>query len=347
MSKNDKVVVTGLGHFHPKNLIDNSFFNQLDIGSDAQWVTERTGIKSRCSVLPPRDLLSLRRHEVTLKQLRSEGKVMSIAQMSKKAWETLEKRTPNGLRDLDALSCGTSVPDFDIPANACTVAAEIGADCFSFDINSACSSFVVNLHIARSMLLAGSAKKMAIFTPERYSLRLDYTDKASCVLFGDGCGAATIELGASSGFELVDTIVTSCPEKYELVQIPVDGYFFQNGKAVQKFAITRTISITHEILERNNLGITDINYFIGHQANLRMLAAAAKKLGLSDDQHLFNVDLYGNQGGAGAPSVLSMNWDRFTSGDLVVVSVVGSGLTWASALLRKIGSSAESVGSQT
>jgi len=336
MGNNNKVTITGIGHFHPENLIDNSFFNQLDIGSDAEWVTERTGIKSRCSVLPPEDLLALRRREITLKELRAKNKVMSIAQMSRKAWDVLEKRSPDSLKGLDSLSCGTSVPDFDIPANACTIAAEIGADCFAFDVNSACSSFVVNLHIARSMIQAGTAKKMALFTPERYSLRLDYTDKASCVLFGDGCAAATVELNGSSGFEIIDTIVTSTPDKYELVQIPVDGYFFQNGKAVQKFAITRTISITHEILERNNLGIDDINYFVGHQANLRMLAAAAKKLGLREDQHLFNVDTYGNQGGAGAPSVLSMNWDRFNSGDLIVASVVGSGLTWASALLRKI-----------
>ncbi len=336
MNRDKKVVITGLGHFHPPNLIENSFFSQLDIGSDSQWVAERTGINSRCSVLSPEDLLSLRRREKSLRCLREEGRVMTIAQMGKSAWKCLEQRDAEGLHQLEALSCGTSVPDFDIPANACTIAAEIGAQCFAFDVNSACSSFVVNLHIAKSMIQSGSLKKMALFIPERYSLRLDYTDKSSCVLFGDGCAAATLQLDGSSGFELIDTIVTSSPEKHNLVQIPTDGYFYQNGKAVQKFAITKTIAITHEILEKNQLSIGDIDYFVGHQANLRMLSSAAKKLGFSDSQHLFNVDTYGNQGGAGAPSVLSMNWDQFKSGDLIVVSVVGSGLTWASALLRKL-----------
>lgn len=329
-------VITSLGHFHPETVIPNSFFDELDIGSDAQWVEDRTGIKSRRSVLSRDDLLALRHQATTPEKLAKEGKIMSIAEMGNRAWQMLESRNKSANVGLDTVICGTSVPDYFIPANACTIASAINASCFSFDANSACSSFVVNLHLARSMIKSGASKKVAVFNPERYSTRLNYQDKASCVLFGDGCGATLVEANAREGFEILDTIVTSDPEKFDLVQIPEDGHFFQNGKAVQKFAISRTIEITLDVLNRNNLTLNDISYLIGHQANLRMLVSAISKLGLQPEQHLYNVDTFGNQGGAGAPAVLSMNWDRFRSGDLVVVSVVGSGLTWASALLRKI-----------
>jgi 3-oxoacyl-[acyl-carrier-protein] synthase-3 len=193
---------------------------------------------------------------------------------------------------------------------------------------------VVNLHVAASMLKAGSANEIAVFNPERYSIRLNYTDRASCVLFGDGCAAAWLAKDADRGLEVIDTYIESMPSKYDLIQIPDGGHFYQNGQAVQKFAITRTMEITNRILERNQLKTSDINYFVGHQANLRMITTAATKMGFQDRQHLFNVDRFGNQGAAGAPAVMSMNWDQFRSGDLIVAAVVGSGLTWGAALFR-------------
>lgn len=336
MANSPKIVISGLGHYHPENIIPNSFFDTLDIGSDGKWVEERTGIKARRSVLVEKDLMLLRRGEVSLDSLRSAGRVMSIADMSARAWAMLEQRSPEAAADIDAVTCGTSVPDFDIPANACTIAGRLGWDVFSADVNSACSSFVVNLHFARGLIAGGLANRIAAFIPERYSLKLNYTDRSSCVLFGDGAIATVIEKDGTQGFELLDTMVMSSPAKFDLVQIPVNGLFSQNGQAVQKFAITRTIEITLAILERNKYSLDDLAYLVGHQANLRMLTAAAHKLGIPDERHLFNVDEFGNQGGAGAPAVLSMHWDRFKKGDLVVVSVVGSGLTWASALLRRL-----------
>ena len=327
------VTITGLGHFHPPEVIPNEFFNELDIGSDADWVTDRVGIRSRCSVLSRAQLLRMRRGEATLQQLRDEGGILSIAEMSKNAWQLLETRL--GRRpEVDMVLCGTSVPDFDIPANACTIAAEIGYEVASFDVNSACSSFIVNLHTARAFITAGQAKSVAIFNPERYSMRMNYEDRASCVLFGDGCASANIVGGEASGFRVIDTVVESLPSKHDLIRMPVEKTFYQNGSAVQKFAITRTLEITRGILDRNQMSTDDVRYFVGHQANLRMVTSAASKMGFKDDQHLFNVDQFGNQGAAGAPAVLSMNWDRFKKGDIVAVAVVGSGLTWGAALLE-------------
>lgn len=338
--KTPRIVLTGMGHYFPKNVIANSFFDELDIGSSAQWIDERVGIKQRHSVLEPADIMRLRRGEVTLHKLIEEGRIMTCAAMAKDAWDLAWKRGHDGHSscNVDTLICGTSVPDWDIPANACSIAAGLGlGNTTAFDVNSACSSFVVNLHVLRGLMQAGASKIGAICNPERYTTRLDYTDRSSCVLFGDAATMAILDTADDvQGLELIDTIVHSSPSGYEHVQIPVGGCFHQNGQAVQKFAITKTISITLELLERHGLAKSDINYFIGHQANLRMLISACQKQGIGPERHLFNVDVQGNQGAAGAPSVLSSHWDRFKSGDIIVVAVVGSGLTWGAALLRKL-----------
>jgi 3-oxoacyl-[acyl-carrier-protein] synthase-3 len=326
-----------MGHFHPENTLPNAFFNTLDIGSEGAWIEERTGIRSRRSVLMGEDIRALRHGSKTLAQLRAEGRIMSIAELSEKAWQVLIARYPDiDTSTIDTLICGTSIPDFDIPANASTIAARLGWSCLSFDANSACSSFVLDLHIARQMIATGSQKTMAIFNPERYSLRMDYTDRNSCILFGDGCSVAIVSNQARPGsLRVVDTLLYSDPSGFDLVKVPEGEPFIQNGKAVQKFAITRTIEVTEQILARNSLTPKDVKYFTGHQANLRMITSAADRLGIATDRHLHNVAELGNQGSAGAPSVLSMNWDLFEKGDLIALAVVGSGLTWGATLLEK------------
>lgn len=326
-----------MGHFHPENILPNSFFDSLDIGSEGAWIEERTGIRSRRSVLSADDILDLRYGRKTLQELRREGKITSIAELSEKAWSVLIERYPDlDTASIDTLICGTSIPDFDIPANACTIAARLGWGCLSFDANSACSSFVLDLHVARQMISTGAQKTMAIFNPERYSLRMDFTDRNSCILFGDGCSAAILSSEAREGsLRVVDTLVYSDPSGYDLVKVPEGECFSQNGKSVQKFAITRTIEVTEQILARNNLTPKNVTYFTGHQANLRMITSAADRLGIPTERHLHNVAELGNQGSAGAPSVLSMNWDRFQKGDLIALAVVGSGLTWGATLLEK------------
>lgn len=333
-----KTYIHALGHFHPNTVLPNSFFDDLDIGSQGDWVEERTGIRERRSVLELDDIVALAKGRTTLPELRKAGRIMSIADMSEPAWALLRERYPElNTAHIDALICGTSVPDFDIPANGSTIAARLGLRCLSFDANSACSSFVLDLHLARSMIASGAHKKIALFNPERYSLRVDFRDRNSCILFGDGCSAAIVSSTARAGsLKVLDTLIVSDPSGHDLVKIPDGEHFSQNGKAVQKFAISKTIEATEGILERNGLKPSDVSYFTGHQANLRMVTSAADRLGLSAERHLHNVASLGNQGSAGAPAVLSMNWDHFKTGDLIVLAVVGSGLTWGSALLQKI-----------
>lgn len=332
------IVITGMGHFYPETILDNPFFDSLDIGSSAEWIDERVGIKARHSVMAREDIVRLRNSEVTRDELFAAGRIMSIASMSRVPWDMAVARSgfdKDALPAIDMLICGTSVPDNDIPANACAIAKELNIGGVAFDINSACSSFVVDLHSAKAFAESGTAEKIAVFNPERYSTRMNYSDRSSCVLFGDAASCAIVERGPGKrGLEVIDTVLHSDPQGFEYIQIPDGGFFHQNGKIVQKFAVTRTVNVTHEVLERNGMALSDLTYFIGHQANYRMLESACARNGISDEQHLYNVDHRGNQGAAGAPSVLSTHWDRFKPGDIVVISVVGAGLTWGAALLR-------------
>lgn len=245
-------------------------------------------------------------------------------------------RKTGGQPHPDVLISGMTIPEWGAPANACMIARELGVNCTAFDVNAACSSFVVGVHVLRSLLVSGAGRCGAVFTCERLSLCLNYADRNSCVLLGDGAAGAVFEVAPSMprGLELLDTMVASDPSGAHLVTIPVGGMFAQQGRAVQKFAITKTVEITEALLRRNGLTARDIRYFISHQANLRMLTAVVSRLGLHPAQHLYNVDSHGNQGAAGAPIVMSMHWERFAPGDLIVMAVVGAGLTWGAALFR-------------
>jgi 3-oxoacyl-[acyl-carrier-protein] synthase-3 len=333
-----RIYLTAMGHHVPENIIDNDFFNSLDIGSDGQWVVDRVGIRERRSVLTPAELRALRFREVTRDELMAAGRIMTFGQMGARSWACAMERSGLKTADLraDAVIGGTSVPDSDIPSHACYAARDSGLSTgFAYDTNSACSTFVVQLHSMRGLFAIGSANSGAIFGAERYTTRVDYADRKSCILFGDSSYAAFVE-SAPRGkcLEVIDTFVESSPEGADTIRMLDGKPFEQDGQAVQKFAILKTVIAAQAMLERNRLAVSDIDWFVGHQANLRMLSSAAQRLGLSPAQHLYNVDTHGNQGGAGAPVTLSQNWDRLKSGQHVVMSVVGSGLTWGSALFK-------------
>ena len=334
-----KIFVTAMGHMTPETVLDNKFFESLEIDTNEHWITERTGIKQRLSVMDQETIRALRAGSVTMMDLHRDGKLPTLGMMAKEAWNHLQTRRPDVKNnETDLVLCGTSVSDWEIPAAACAIAGDLCLSGAAFDTNSACSSFVADLHVARGLMAIEAHYKAAIFNVERYTSRVDYADRNSSVLFGDGGTVALVESSGSSiegGLEVVDTIIHSDTTGYDLVGIPMYQMFRQNGAAVQKFAVKRTVEVTREILDKNKILPEEIAYFIGHQANLRMLKSAATKLGIAEEKHLFNVESRGNQGGAGAPTVLSENWDKYSSGDLIVVSVVGSGLTWGSALLRK------------
>lgn len=331
-------VIQGLGHFFPETTIDNEFLESLDIGTTPEWIEQRTGIRTRYSVLDRDDITAIRDKTETNDSLRAKNRIPSLADMMEAPWiQALDRaglsQSPNVV---DVAIGGFSVPDTDIPANACLIADRLGLEATAFDVNSSCTSFVVDIHVARAMMSTGMAQKMAVFNGERYTTRVDYSDRTSCVLWGDSATCAIVgNADSDEGLEVLDSIVGSESSGAELIKIPDSGFFVQDGATVQKFAIKKSIEITHEILSKNGLGVEDIHYIVQHQANLPMIASTCRILGIPEDKHLYNVDTRGNQGACGCATVLSENWERFNTDDLIVVPVVGAGLTWGALLLKR------------
>lgn len=329
--------IYSLGHYFPENVLENSFFDKLDIGSAADWIKDRVGIETRRSVLTKEQITDIRYGRVNRQQLKADGLIESIANMSEKSWKVALSRAHVVTENIDTVIGGTSVPDDDIPASACVIAAQLGLERVrGFDVNSACSTFVVQSHVMRGLIRSGLTNEGAIFCSERYTTRIDYSDRRNSILFGDASIAAVVSSMPRPGaLCVVDSLVESAPSGWEHIHLPDGQFFRQNGAAVQKFAVTKTIAAAQDILARNNLKVSEAHWFIGHQANYRMLTSAMEKMGVPADRHLYNVVQYGNQGACGAPSVLSQNWDRYKPGDFIVIAVVGAGLTWGSLLLQK------------
>lgn len=329
--------IYSMGHYWPENELTNEFFNSLDIGSEANWITERVGITSRRSVLKPEHISDLRYGKVTREQLVERGEIMTAATMNEHAWNVARERAPIVVESIDTVIGSAAVPDFDIPVNACITAAQLGMERIrGFDVNSACSTFVMQCHVMRSLIDSKMTREGAIFCADRYTTRLDYSDRKNSILFGDSAIAAAVSATAKPGsLKVIDTIVESAPSGWEHIIMPAGKNFYQNGPAVQKFAVTKTIAAAQDVLAKNNLTAKDAKWFIGHQANYRMLTSAMEKLGVPEENHLYNVVDRGNQGACGAPSVLSQYWDRYKAGDYIVIAVVGAGLTWGSMLLQK------------
>lgn len=337
MAQSKNSIITAMGHMHPHTQIPNSFFDTLDNGCQASWFESRTGIKTRHSVLKPEIIKLLRSRDTSFNDQDQLEEVATIASMSVQPWSMIKTRLGQELKPPEVLICGTSVPDYKIPANASSIANKLDLNSTCIDVNSACSSFVSNLMVAKSFITSSSADCIAIFNCERYTTTLDYNDKKSCMLFGDGAVATYIKTYSrgDTGLKILDTSLSSDPSGHNLVSIPQHGFFSQEGAKVQRFAITKTYQAAVDMMDRQHLSPQDVSYFIGHQANLKMLKASAEKIGFKAEQHLYNIDKFGNQGAAGAPIVLSQNWSRFKKGDLILVAVVGAGLTWGAALLQK------------
>jgi len=228
---------------------------------------------------------------------------------------------------------GSSRPGLSSPADACHIAAVLGMEVPAFDINSACTSMWVAMYMLSNMRPESLPDYVLVVAPESLTTTVDYNDRAASVLWGDCTAAAIVSTRIPSRIQMLGNTVESSPAGYEKVVVPLFGHFDQEGRTVQMFAIKKTVRLLRKIQRTFPSPGRRLN-FVGHQANLRMLESVCQKCDIDDERHHSNVVEYGNGGAAGAPSVLSMNWDRWNDQDDVAVIGVGSGLTWASYVLR-------------
>ncbi len=311
----------GIGHFHPESVIDNKFLLDLDIGVDENWILQRVGILERRTVLDLSYIRTTRNSDVRAAQ---EAARYSNAQTAALAAQMALKRANLKPSDIGMVVAGSCSPQNLIPADACSIAAELGIEALSFDINSACSSFALQMWFLGN--LSSGPDYILVANPENNTRVINYNDRGTCVLWGDGSSAAIVSTRVPSPVTITCETPASAPAEWCKIKIPATGHFTQDGHAVQAFAIRTMCSLLTAL--RKPSEPQDNTHFIGHQANKVMLDSVMRRLNVPEDRHLFNVHRFGNCGTAGAPSVLSENLDKFKPGHSALMAAVGSGLTW-------------------
>lgn len=320
-----RAVVIGTGHYLPQRVVENAEFAEKLETSD-EWITSRSGIK--------------RRH------FAAEGEFTShlAAHAARDALNNagIEADT------IDAIVVATSTPDNTFPSVGSMVQAEIGAtQAFAFDVQAVCAGFVYALSNANAMILAGQAKRVLVIGAETFSRIMDWTDRSTCVLFGDGAGALVLEAqdgtGANTDRGILSTDLNSDGRYKDLLYVDggvsstgTVGCLRMEGKEVFRHAIEKLAATANTALERAGLTHDDVDWIVPHQANIRIIQGTARKLGLSMDQVIVTVQDHGNTSAASIPLALSVGnrEGRFKPGDLLVSEGIGGGLTWGAVALR-------------
>ncbi len=331
------VFLHALGHFHPETVISNSFFQELGLETNEDWILDRIGVRTRHTVLPLDYIRQTKNRDV---RAALEAATYSNAQTGQKAAELALSRAGLKPSDIGMVIAGGCSPDECIPAEACRIAERLGIDAPAMDLNAACSSFGAQLHWLTGMRPERLPDFVLVVNPENSTRVVDYSDRASCVLWGDGTSAAIVSPRHPGPWRITETVLGGDPSGADKVRVPRAGHFTQSGSAVQAFAIKRATEVSIELQRRYVAAAPSRTRadlaFIGHQANLRMLESVEKRAEVAAGKHLYNVDRRGNTGAAGAPSVMSELWGDPRLGEAVAMAVVGSGLTWAGALFEKV-----------
>jgi 3-oxoacyl-[acyl-carrier-protein] synthase-3 len=321
--------ITAVSHYLPERRVTNKDLEKIVDTSD-EWIVERTGIHER--------------------RMAAKGQATSDLGAAA-AMELLKKRGISPL-EVDLIIVATVTPDMFFPSSACLVQAKIGAKkAWGFDLSGACSGFVYAVATGSQFIASGIHKKVLVIGADVMTSILDFKDRATCVLFGDGAGAVLLEPAAEGERGIIDFMLRSDGSGGQFLFMPGGGSLnptssetiekkmhcvHQDGRNVFKFAVRGMSEISHDIMAKHGLTPADIKLYIPHQANLRIINAAVEKMGLSPSQVAINIDRYANTTAGTIPICLSeaIENKRIDPGDLVLLASFGAGFTWGSLLLR-------------
>jgi len=325
MSKRIYSRIAGTGSYLPEKVLTNADLEKMVETSD-EWIQTRTGIRERHIAAEGETTSDLGYH-AAVRALEAAGIDAS---------------------QLDMIVVGTTTPDLIFPSTACLIQAKLGASgCPAFDVNAACSGFVFALSVADKFIRSGDARYVLVIGAETLTRIVDWEDRTTCVLFGDGAGAVVLKADEETG--ILSTHLHSDGSKKELLWNPVGvsvgfkdgsgnggGTINMKGNDVFKYAVKALDSVVDETLEANGLGKSDLDWLIPHQANLRIIEATAKRLDMSMDQVVVTVDKHGNTSSGSVPLALdaAVRSGKVERGQLLLLEAFGGGFTWGSALLR-------------
>ncbi len=308
--------IAGTGYHHPERVLTNADLI-VRIDTSEEWIVSHTGIQARNIAADDVDT--------------SDLAVLAIRSALERGGWTVH--------DVDLLICATSTPDTLAPATAAHAAEKLGLRGIHFDINASCSNFAYGLAVARGLMVAQGQRRLVLSTAEKYSRVVDYADRRFAIFFGDSAAAVLLQPDPPVlGAEVVDIRLSSHNEGAGLALTPVQGWFTMDGAAIKPIATRLLVESAGDMLDAHGLTIADLRAFMAHQMNYRLLEDLVEALGVRDDQHWHNVQTRGNQGGAGIVTTLcaGIASEPLADGDLLLLSVVGSGFTAGSVLLRWI-----------
>ena len=319
-------VITGIAGYVPDKVLTNKDLEKL-VDTNDEWIKSRTGIETR--------------------HILEKGKGTSF--MGGKAVEELLSKTNTKAEEIDLIICATVTPDHVFPSTANIIGDLVGAkNAWSFDINAACSGFLYALATGSQFIETGKYKKVIIVGADKMSSIVDYTDRTTCVIFGDGAGAVMLEPTEDKTIGIKDSILYSdgagkkhlyqksggsvSPASEETVKNR-EHFVYQEGQPVFKAAVTAMADVSAEIMEKNNLKAEDVSWLVPHQANLRIIDATARRMGLSTDKVMINIQKYGNTTAGTLPLCLR-DWEsQLKKGDNIILSTFGGGFTWGAMYL--------------
>lgn len=324
--KQIKAAITAVGGYVPNTILSNADLEKMVDTNDA-WIRSRTGIKER-------------------RILKDASKATSF--LAIEAAQDLISKSNLDPETIDLILVATVTPDMPVAATAAFVASSIGAkNAFAYDLSAACSGFLYGMSTSAAYISSGSYKKVLLIGADKMSSIVDYTDRTTCIIFGDGAGAVLFEASPNE-FGWEDEYLRSDGQERMSLGIKAGGslhptthetvennwqYLYQEGKTVFKYAVSEMADSAAEILKRNTLTGKEIDFLIPHQANKRIIDATAQRIGLREDQVLMNITYYGNTTAATIPLLLNDYQSKFKKGDKMIFAAFGGGFTWGSAYL--------------
>ena len=319
--------ITGIQGYVPDYILTNKELETM-VDTNDEWITSRTGIKQR-------------------RILKGEGKGSS--DMGAEAVKGLLQKTNTGAEEIDLIICATATPDMIFPSTACIIADKVGAtNCFAYDLMAACSGFLYALSTASKFIEAGAYKKIVVVGADKMSSIVDYTERATCIIFGDGAGAVLLE-PSEDGLGIQDSILKSDGSGRTFLHLKAGGsvkpasyktidnkehFIFQDGQPVFKAAVKGMADVSEEIMNKNNLTSDDIAWLVPHQANKRIIDATARRMGVGSEKVMLNIEKYGNTTNGTIPLCL-WEWEsQLKKGDNLILAAFGGGFTWGSIYLK-------------
>ena len=316
-----------VGGYVPEDVLSNLDLEKI-VDTNDEWITTRTGIKER-------------------RILKGEG--LGTSDMAAKAVQQIFDKTGIDPMEIEMLICATTTPDFTFPATANVITDKLGMkNAFGYDINAACSGFLYSLTTAAQFIETGKFKKVIVVGGDKMSSILNFEDRATCIIFGDGCGAVLLEPN-TEGFGIVDSILRSDgagrahlhqkaggsvrPASIETVMAK-EHFVYQEGQTVFKFAVKNMADVAYDIMQRNNLTNEDVSWLVPHQANKRIIDATRDRMGVSEDKVMINIQKFGNTTNGTLPLCLWEWENKLKKGDNIILAAFGGGFTWGSTYIK-------------